>query len=175
MANWPSLSQRGYCEMIFLTTFLQIRFATIDLELHTKYIPSGSESVYDIDKRVGEKTQVIPPLPEDRFLCSFSHIFAGKYLWGWVRIGQLSVLYYISYISALPSGGYAAGYYSYKVVFFIFFCYPWSWFLFLVLFQTVLQTFLMQLDVWAPQWRCWYIASECWSSKFCCQRLSTSV
>ena len=30
---------------------------------------------------------MFPPLPEDRFLCSFSHIFAG---------------------------GYAAGYYSYK-------------------------------------------------------------
>ena len=30
---------------------------------------------------------MLPPLPEDRFLCSFSHIFAG---------------------------GYAAGYYSYK-------------------------------------------------------------
>lgn len=65
----------------------QIRFATIDLELHTKYLPEGPESIYDIDQRVGKLTQVIPPLPEDRFLCSFSHIFAG---------------------------GYAAGYYSYK-------------------------------------------------------------
>ncbi|GAU40325.1 hypothetical protein TSUD_221730 [Trifolium subterraneum] len=65
----------------------QIRFATVDLELHTKYVPGGSESIYDVDRRVSEKTQVIPPLPEDRFLCSFSHIFAG---------------------------GYAAGYYSYK-------------------------------------------------------------
>ncbi|XP_045809298.1 probable cytosolic oligopeptidase A [Trifolium pratense] len=65
----------------------QIRFATVDLELHTKYVPGGSESIYDVDRRVSEKTQVIPPLAEDRFLCSFSHIFAG---------------------------GYAAGYYSYK-------------------------------------------------------------
>ncbi|PNX80797.1 oligopeptidase A, partial [Trifolium pratense] len=64
-----------------------IRFATVDLELHTKYVPGGSESIYDVDRRVSEKTQVIPPLAEDRFLCSFSHIFAG---------------------------GYAAGYYSYK-------------------------------------------------------------
>ncbi|KAK2374041.1 Zincin metalloproteases family protein [Trifolium repens] len=65
----------------------QIRFATVDLELHTKYVPGGSESIYDVDRRVSVKTQVIPPLQEDRFLCSFSHIFAG---------------------------GYAAGYYSYK-------------------------------------------------------------
>jgi oligopeptidase A len=36
---------------------------------------------------VAERTTVLAPLPEDRFLCSFGHIFAG---------------------------GYAAGYYSYK-------------------------------------------------------------
>lgn len=65
----------------------QLRFASLDLELHTRYIPGGSESIYDVDQRISQKTQVIPPLPEDRFLCSFSHIFAG---------------------------GYAAGYYSYK-------------------------------------------------------------
>ncbi|GAV74746.1 Peptidase_M3 domain-containing protein [Cephalotus follicularis] len=65
----------------------QLRFASLDLELHTKYVPGGSESIYDVDRRVSQTTQVIPPLPEDRFLCSFSHIFAG---------------------------GYAAGYYSYK-------------------------------------------------------------
>ncbi|KAG6483078.1 probable cytosolic oligopeptidase A [Zingiber officinale] len=65
----------------------QIRFASLDLELHTKYVPDGPESIFDVDQRVGRRTQVIPVLPEDRFLCSFSHIFAG---------------------------GYAAGYYSYK-------------------------------------------------------------
>ncbi|KAG5528108.1 hypothetical protein RHGRI_028892 [Rhododendron griersonianum] len=64
-----------------------LRFSFLDLELHTKYVPGGSESIYDVDQRVSKGTQVIPPLPEDRFLCSFSHIFAG---------------------------GYAAGYYSYK-------------------------------------------------------------
>ncbi|VVB18145.1 unnamed protein product [Arabis nemorensis] len=65
----------------------QLKFASIDLELHTTYIPGGPESIYDVDRRISVKTQVIPPLPEDRFLCGFSHIFAG---------------------------GYAAGYYSYK-------------------------------------------------------------
>uniref|UniRef100_A0A7N0TIE4 oligopeptidase A n=1 Tax=Kalanchoe fedtschenkoi TaxID=63787 RepID=A0A7N0TIE4_KALFE len=65
----------------------QIRFASVDLELHSKYIPGGSETIFDVDQRVSKKTQVLTPLPEDRFLCSFIHIFGG---------------------------GYAAGYYSYK-------------------------------------------------------------
>ncbi|XP_049381695.1 probable cytosolic oligopeptidase A [Solanum stenotomum] len=65
----------------------QLRFATVDLELHAKYVPGGSESIYCVDRRVSKKTQVLPPLPDDKFLASFSHIFAG---------------------------GYAAGYYSYK-------------------------------------------------------------
>ncbi|CAI0405373.1 unnamed protein product [Linum tenue] len=65
----------------------QLKFATTDLELHLNYVPGGSASIYDVDQRVSKRTQIIPPLPEDRFLCGFSHIFAG---------------------------GYAAGYYSYK-------------------------------------------------------------
>ncbi|KAJ4776364.1 Oligopeptidase A-like [Rhynchospora pubera] len=65
----------------------QIRFASVDLELHTTFDPSGDLSIFDVDRKVAERTYILPPFPEDRFLCSFSHIFAG---------------------------GYAAGYYSYK-------------------------------------------------------------
>ncbi|WOH05171.1 hypothetical protein DCAR_0624585 [Daucus carota subsp. sativus] len=43
----------------------------------------GSESIYDVDQRISQKTQVIPPLQEDRFLCGFSHIFAGPYAAGY--------------------------------------------------------------------------------------------
>ncbi|XP_022740421.1 probable cytosolic oligopeptidase A [Durio zibethinus] len=89
-----SLPEEVYLRLLAARTFRagslslrQLRFACVDLELHTKYIPDGSESVYDVDQRVSRKTQVIPPLSEDRFLCGFNHIFAG---------------------------GYAAGYYSYK-------------------------------------------------------------
>ncbi|KAI6699460.1 hypothetical protein NL676_013784 [Syzygium grande] len=89
-----SLPEDVYRKLLAARTFRagslslrQIRFASVDLQLHTKYVPGGPESVYDVDRRVSEKTQVIPPLPEDRFLCGFNHIFAG---------------------------GYAAGYYSYK-------------------------------------------------------------
>ncbi|XP_039157312.1 organellar oligopeptidase A, chloroplastic/mitochondrial-like [Eucalyptus grandis] len=89
-----SLPEDVYRKLLAARTFRagslslrQIRFASVDLRLHKKYVPGGSESVYDVDRSVCERTQVLPPLPEDQFLCSFNHIFAG---------------------------GYAAGYYSYK-------------------------------------------------------------
>ncbi len=65
----------------------QIHFSWLDLELHGHYIPGGAETVPDVRNRLAKTSMVIPPLPEDNFLCSFGHIFAG---------------------------GYAAGYYSYK-------------------------------------------------------------
>eukprot|EP00258_Populus_trichocarpa_P048064 XP_024464083.1 probable cytosolic oligopeptidase A isoform X2 [Populus trichocarpa] len=61
----------------------KLRFASVDLELHKNYIPGGLESVFDIDQRVSRKTQVMPLQPEDRFLCSFSHIFADTYAAGY--------------------------------------------------------------------------------------------
>jgi oligopeptidase A len=61
----------------------QLSFALTDLALHSAKDPD----IKAIEKEVAAKTAVLPPLEEDRFLCSFSHIFAG---------------------------GYAAGYYSYK-------------------------------------------------------------
>ncbi|CAL5432259.1 unnamed protein product [Camellia sinensis] len=70
----------------------QLRYASVDLELHTKYIPGGSESIYDIDQRVGKMTHVIPLLPEDRFLCSFSHIFADTYAAGYYSYQWAEVL-----------------------------------------------------------------------------------
>jgi oligopeptidase A len=65
----------------------QIHFSWLDFELHGRYIPGGAESIADVRNRLAKISMVIPPLPEDNFLCSFGHIFAG---------------------------GYAAGYYSYK-------------------------------------------------------------
>ncbi|KAI8465022.1 MAG: hypothetical protein J3K34DRAFT_438374 [Monoraphidium minutum] len=68
-------------------TLRQVHFASVDLELHARFTPGQGESVFDRDRKMAEMTQVMEPFPEDRFLCSFSHIFAG---------------------------GYSAGYYSYK-------------------------------------------------------------
>ncbi len=58
----------------------------LDLELHHRYDPAQG-GVLAVQERIARANVVLPPLPEDRFLCGFSHIFAG---------------------------GYAAGYYSYK-------------------------------------------------------------
>ncbi|KAL6577427.1 hypothetical protein OROMI_011703 [Orobanche minor] len=79
----------------------QLRYAEVDLELHSRYLPGGpGSSIYDTDQKIGTKTHLIPLLPEDRFLCSFSHIFADGqryYLlmlfWhlrrpGWIMIRQ---------------------------------------------------------------------------------------
>ncbi|MCR9144224.1 MAG: M3 family metallopeptidase [bacterium] len=65
----------------------QLNFGLIDMELHHSFDPAGEESVFDVQSRIEERTSLIPRLEEDRFLCSFTHIFAG---------------------------GYSAGYYSYK-------------------------------------------------------------
>eukprot|EP00897_Mesotaenium_endlicherianum_P006089 jgi/Mesen1/5508/ME000277S04713 len=89
-----SLPEELYQKLVAARTFRaasqmmrQIHFASLDLELHSRFVPGGGETVFEADRRIGKKTQVMPSLPEDRFLCGFSHIFAG---------------------------GYAAGYYSYK-------------------------------------------------------------
>jgi oligopeptidase A len=65
----------------------QLFFSLLDLELHDGYDPDGSVTPFDLQQQVARRASVLAPLPEDRFLCSFGHIFAG---------------------------GYAAGYYSYK-------------------------------------------------------------
>ncbi len=65
----------------------QLHFGMTDMHLHHRFDPASSESPFDVQRRLAERTSVLPPLPEDRMLCSFQHIF---------------------------SGGYAAGYYSYK-------------------------------------------------------------
>ena len=65
----------------------QLQLGMTDMALHYGYDPHGSESPFDIERRVLSITSLLPPMPESRFLCSFQHIFAG---------------------------GYSAGYYSYK-------------------------------------------------------------
>jgi oligopeptidase A len=71
-------------------TLRQVYFSTLDLALHHDYRPDDAEDddgVLAVQARIAAANTVLHPLDEDRFLCSFSHLFAG---------------------------GYAAGYYSYK-------------------------------------------------------------
>jgi len=66
----------------------QLFFGALDIELHHRYDPAtDSRTPFEIQQAIAKDFTVIPPLEEDRFLCSFGHIFAG---------------------------GYSAGYYSYK-------------------------------------------------------------
>uniref|UniRef100_A0A6U6EF43 oligopeptidase A n=1 Tax=Odontella aurita TaxID=265563 RepID=A0A6U6EF43_9STRA len=70
----------------------QLYFGQMDMELHSSFDPKKEgeedESIFDVQRRVAARyIPHSPPLPEDRFLCTFNHIFGG---------------------------GYAAGYYSYK-------------------------------------------------------------
>ncbi len=85
-----SLPQELYKKLLASKNFMsgsgilrQLHFSLLDLELHNGEV-KDPESVR---RAIGENTLLIQPLPEDAFLCSFSHIFAG---------------------------GYSAGYYSYK-------------------------------------------------------------
>lgn len=70
----------------------QIHFASTDLELHSRFTPGAGESVFDAEKRISANTQVMQPLPEDRFLCGFSHIFAGGYSAGYFSYKWAEVL-----------------------------------------------------------------------------------
>ena len=65
----------------------QIEFALTDMHLHGDYDPDGNQPFSAVLDDVRARFAVVVPPPFNRFLQSFSHIFAG---------------------------GYAAGYYSYK-------------------------------------------------------------
>ena len=68
-------------------TLRQVHFALTDLRLHSTWTPELGQTPDAFRRKIAESTTVMPPIPEDRFLCAFGHIFAG---------------------------GYSAGYYSYK-------------------------------------------------------------
>lgn len=66
----------------------QLYFGAMDMFLHSRDFDAlGERSVFEVQHELAQRYTVMPPLENDRFLCSFSHIFAG---------------------------GYSAGYYSYK-------------------------------------------------------------
>jgi Zn-dependent oligopeptidase len=61
----------------------QLYLGQLDMELHHRYDAStSSETPFDIQKKVAAKYLVVQPLPEDRFLCAFTHILGGGYAAG---------------------------------------------------------------------------------------------
>jgi oligopeptidase A len=70
-----------------LQTMRQIEFSLFDMRLHHDFIPNGAQSVARLLEEIRNQVAVITPPAFNRFPQSFGHIF---------------------------SGGYAAGYYSYK-------------------------------------------------------------
>ncbi len=65
----------------------QLYLGATDMDLHARYPRPGAADAEAVKRNTADRILPTPLLPEDRLLCSFSHIFAG---------------------------GYAAGYYSYK-------------------------------------------------------------
>ncbi len=58
----------------------QLYFGAMDMQLHSQdYDPAGVKTIFDVQHEIASRYTVIPPLVEDRFLCSFGHIFAGGY------------------------------------------------------------------------------------------------
>ncbi len=70
-----------------MQTVRQLEFALFDLRIHSEHAPQTSEAVMQTLAEVRAQVAVVRPPPFNRFPHSFQHIF---------------------------SGGYAAGYYSYK-------------------------------------------------------------
>ncbi|MAR08109.1 MAG: peptidase M3 [Cyanobium sp. NAT70] len=70
-----------------LATLRQVHFALTDLRLHSRWTPDLGETPNQMRRQIAANTTVMAPIAEDQFLCAFGHIF---------------------------SGGYSAGYYSYK-------------------------------------------------------------
>ncbi len=70
-----------------MATLRQLHFAITDIRLHSNLYNNKDKSSNEIRNEISKNTTVIEPIEEDKFLCCFSHIFAG---------------------------GYSAGYYSYK-------------------------------------------------------------
>lgn len=65
----------------------QVEFGRVDMYLHHEFEPGGKETPQQVAERIARQCRVIAPYEHEKFLNSFSHIFAG---------------------------GYCAGYYSYK-------------------------------------------------------------
>jgi oligopeptidase A len=70
----------------------QLEFGMTDMALHHTHDPEGKASVFDVHQEIARKSSVLPPLPEDRFLCAFTHIFSSSYAAGYYSYKWAEVL-----------------------------------------------------------------------------------
>jgi len=75
----------------------QVNFALTDLYLHADYDAAAAAAAGGLYASgaldaVNAATTVMPPLPDDRFLCGFSHIFAGGYAAGYYSYAWAEVM-----------------------------------------------------------------------------------
>jgi oligopeptidase A len=94
-----ALPEHYYQKLLAARTFMsgsamlrQLHFGLLDLEIHHRYQPGSEETVADVRNRIAEKTTILPPLPEDAFLCAFGHIFSGSYAAGYYSYKWAEVL-----------------------------------------------------------------------------------
>ena len=73
-------------------TLRQLGLAWFDWELHSDSAAAEGENPVAVQQWVLARTGVLPPLAENRFLCSFSHIFAGSYAAGYYSYKWAEVL-----------------------------------------------------------------------------------
>lgn len=70
----------------------QLKYGMTDLELHDQFDPCSGMSPFCVWQNICEYTSHLPCLEEDRFLCSFHHIFgdddyaAGYYSYKWAEV-----------------------------------------------------------------------------------------
>ena len=61
----------------------QLYFAALDLMLHSKCNGDSFLSPFDLQANIAADFAILPPLENDRFLCSFRHVFGGGYAAGY--------------------------------------------------------------------------------------------
>lgn len=94
-----------------LQTLRQVEFSLFDMRVHHDYDVNGSKTVQQLLDEVRQQVAVITPPAFNRFQNAFSHIFSGGYAAGYYSYKWAEVLSadaYSAFEEALASGGNAA-------------------------------------------------------------------
>ena len=91
-----------------LQTLRQVEFSLVDMHLHYDYDPTSAQTVQELINDVREKFSVMMPPALNRFQHSFGHIFSGGYAAGYYSYKWAEVLSadaYAAFEEALEAGG----------------------------------------------------------------------